>query len=70
MLKFWKILLLFLTMNAVNCEDKNNNLLKGIINLFMNMNVHTVWATTCWNTSIKIDLNISRKKKRNINYYP
>jgi len=60
-----KILLLFLTVNRINCDDKKNeynDLLNGIINLFMNMSVHTVWATTCWDTSKRLILVFREKK--------
>lgn len=45
---------LFFTIFGVNnCGNYNdhNNLLNGLINMFKNLSVHTVWTTTCWDTS-------------------
>jgi len=48
----WQILLFLRIFGFINCGNNNHsNLLNGLINLFKNMNVHTVWTTTCWDTS-------------------
>ena len=52
MLILWQFFLFFTIFKVVNSNNNNySNLLNGLINVFKNMNVHTVSTSTCWDTS-------------------